>query len=317
MQKKKIAILVPALNEKENIKPLMKEIDVVVKREKRPYEVIIIDDGSDDGTFDESKKLKDKYKYLKVYSHRSNLGKTEAILTGYRHSTGQILAIMDADLQFDPNDIPKMVEELEKGYDIVTGWKQGNYKKKFVSGVYNFLSRHLFHLPIHDQNAIKVLRSSVFEEINLRKDWHRYIVALAVSKGFKVSEIKVKLRARKFGESKYTGKGRVVIGVMDLLAVKMQISFLRKPFLFFGTSGSVLMVLGVFVGIYGLIKRFVFHHGYRPLAYLVILMVVSGLVLFTVGFITEAVTALAENVKRLEREISERESKKDSSENQK
>jgi hypothetical protein len=210
-----------------------------------------------------------------------------------------------------------MINELEKGYDIVAGWKQGKYQKKFVSGVYNFLSRCLFRLPIHDQNAIKVLRASVLEEINLRKDWHRYIVALAVSKGFKVSEIKVKLRERKFGESKYTGKGRVVIGVMDLLAVKMQISLLRKPFLFFGTSGSILMILGVIVGIYGLIKRFVFHHGYRPLAYLVILLVVSGLVLFTVGFITEALTALAENVKRLERETSERESKKDSTKNQK
>jgi len=316
MKKKKIAILIPAFNEKENIEPLMKEVNSVVKTEKRPYEVIIVDDGSDDGTFEASKKLKKKYKYLKVYSHRANLGKTEAILTGFRHSTAQILAIMDADLQFDPNDIPKMIDELEKGYDIVAGWKQGDYQKKFVSGVYNFLSRQLFRLPIHDQNAIKVLRSNVLEEINLRKDWHRYIVALAVSKGFKVSEVKVKLRKRKFGESKYTGKGRVVIGIMDLLAVKMQISLLRKPFLFFGTSGVILIFLGVVTGVYGIIQRFVFRHGYRPLAYLVILMVVSGLVLFTVGFITEAVAALSENVKRLEREISERESKENSTKNQ-
>ncbi len=316
MTKKKIAILVPAFNEKENIEPLMKEINSVVKKEKRSYEVIIVDDGSDDGTFEASKKLKKKYKYLKVYSHRANLGKTEAILTGFRHSTAQILAIMDADLQFDPNDIPKMIDELEKGYDIVAGWKQGDYQKKFVSGVYNFLSRQLFRLPIHDQNAIKVLRSNVLEEINLRKDWHRYIVALAASKGFRVSEVKVKLRERKFGESKYTGKGRVVIGVMDLLAVKMQISLLRKPFLFFGTSGAILIILGAIIGVYGIIQRFVFQHGYRPLAYLVILMVVSGLVLFTVGFITEAVAALSENVKRLEREISERESKENSTKNQ-
>jgi hypothetical protein len=156
----------------------------------------------------------------------------------------------------------------------------------------------------------------VLEEIDLRKDWHRYIVALAVSKGFKVSEIKVKLRERKFGESKYTGKGRVVIGVMDLLAVKMQISLLRKPFLFFGTSGGILIILGIFAGLYGIIQRFVYQHGYRPILYLVILLIVSGLVLFTVGFITEAVAALAENVKRLEREISERESKEDSTKNQ-
>jgi hypothetical protein len=139
-------------------------------------------------------------------------------------------------------------------------------------------------------------------------------VALAVSKGFKVSEVKVKLRERKFGESKYTGKGRVVIGVMDLLAVKMQISLLRKPFLFFGTSGAILITLGVIAGIYGIIQRFVYHHGYRPILYLVILLIVSGLLLFTVGFITESVTALAENVKRLEREISDRESEEYSKE---
>jgi len=315
MAQKNIAIIVPAFNEKESLAPLMREINSVVEKDKRNYEVILVDDGSFDGTFEEGERLKEKYKYLKVYSHRANLGKTEAILTGFRHSTAQILVIMDADLQFDANDIPKLLEEMEKGYDIVTGWKQGDYQKKFVSGIYNFLSRRLFHLPIHDQNAIKALRSNVLAEINLRKDWHRYIVALAVSKGFKVSEVKVRLRERRFGESKYTGKGRVVVGTMDLLAVKMQISLLRKPFLFFGTSGAILIILGVFVGIYGIIQRFVFQHGYRPLLYLVTLMIVSGLVLFTVGFITEAVAALAENVKRLEREISERESKENSTEN--
>jgi glycosyltransferase involved in cell wall biosynthesis len=316
MSQKNIAIIVPAFNERENLVPLMQEIDSVVDKDKRNYEVILVDDGSDDGTLEEGNRLKERYKYLKVYSHRSNLGKTEAILTGFRHSKSPILVIMDADGQFDANDIPRLLEEIEKGYDIVTGWKQGDYQKKFVSGIYNFLSRCLFHLPIHDQNSIKALRSNVLEEIDLRKDWHRYIVALAVSKGFKVSEIKVKLRERKFGESKYTGKGRVVIGVMDLLAVKMQISLLRKPFLFFGTSGGILIILGIFAGLYGIIQRFVYQHGYRPILYLVILLIVSGLVLFTVGFITEAVAALAENVKRLEREISERESKEDSTKNQ-
>jgi glycosyltransferase involved in cell wall biosynthesis len=316
MVQKKIAIIIPALNEKENLAPLLQEIDSMIKSDKRNYEVLLIDDGSEDGSFEESLRLTEKYRYLKVYHHRTNLGKTEAILTGARHSDASILVLMDADLQFDAEDIPKLLDKIEEGYDIVTGWKQGAYQKKFVSGVYNFLSRRLFHLPIHDQNSIKALRSNVLEEINLRKDWHRYIVALAVNKGFKVSEVKVKLRERLFGESKYTGKGRVVIGIMDLLAVKIQISLLKKPFLFFGTSGTFLIFSGFAIGVYGIIRRFVFHHGYRPLAYLVILMVVSGLLLFTVGFITEALTALAEDVKRLERGISERESKEDSGKNQ-
>jgi glycosyltransferase involved in cell wall biosynthesis len=250
MSKNNIAIIIPAFNEKENLQPLIEEIDSVIGKDKRTYEVILVDDGSTDGTLEEGLRLKTKYKYLQIYGHRANLGKTEAILTGFRHSSAPILVVMDADLQFDANDIPGLLEKIEEGYDIVTGWKQGDYQKKFVSGVYNFLSRCLFHLPIHDQNSIKALRRKVLEEINLRKDWHRYIVALAVSKGFKVSEIKVSLRERKYGESKYSGKGRVVIGVMDLLAVKMQISLLRKPFLFFGTSGGILILLGIIVGVY-------------------------------------------------------------------
>ncbi|MEO0293839.1 MAG: glycosyltransferase family 2 protein [candidate division WOR-3 bacterium] len=311
----KISIIVPAYNERENLSPLMKEIDSMVKRDKRNYEVIIVDDGSEDGTFEEGNRLKKEYKYLRILRHKTNLGKTEAILTGFRNSEAPILVIMDADLQFDPNDIPKLLDELEKGYDIVTGWKQGAYEKRFVSSIYNLISRWIFHLPIHDQNAIKALRSNILEEINLRKDWHRYIVALAVNKGFKVSEVKVTLRERLFGKSKYTGKKRVVIGIMDLLAVKIQISLLRKPFLFFGTSGSVMILLGGIVGIYGIIKRFVYHHGYRPLLYLVILLVISGLVLFTIGFISEALTALSEDIKRLEREIISREPKRKTSKN--
>jgi len=316
MSKKNVTIIIPAFNERENLSPLMREIDSVVEKDKRNYEVIIINDGSVDGTSEEAERLKNEYEYLKVYSHRTNLGKTEAIITGFRHSAGKVLVIMDADLQFDANDIPKLIDEIEKGYDVVTGWKQGDYQKKFVSGVYNFLSRRLFKLPIHDQNSIKALRSNVLEEIDLRKDWHRYIVALAVNKGFKVTEIKVKLRERKFGESKYSGKARVVVGIMDLLAVKIQISLLRKPFLFFGTSGAILVMLGIFVGIYGIIQRFVYQHGYRPILYLVILLIVSGLVFFTVGFITEAITALVENLKRLEREISEHEPEKEIKKNQ-
>lgn len=315
MARERITIIVPAYNEKDNIAPLVEEIGDMIEGEERDYEVILVDDGSVDGTYEEAIRLSGKHEYLRVIRHRLNLGKTEAILTGFRHSDSSVLVLMDSDLQFDAHDIPVLLDEMEKGFDIVTGWKHGRYQKVFVSAIYNWLSRHLFHLPIHDQNAIKALRSKVLEEIDLRKDWHRYIVALAVNKGFTVSEVKVKLRPRLYGESKYTGKGRIVIGIMDLLSVKIQSSLLRKPLLFFGTSGIVLILFGFLAGVYGLIQRFVYQHGYRPILYLVILLVVSGLVLFTVGLITEAITALSERIRRLERESSEygsqRGSKKD------
>ncbi|MCK4526772.1 glycosyltransferase family 2 protein [candidate division WOR-3 bacterium] len=303
MVQKRIAIIIPAYNEKDNIAPLMEEIQEMTLQDSRGYEVILVDDGSTDGTFKEAKRLTEKYPMLRVLRHRRNLGKTDAILTGFFHSDASILVVMDADLQFDSNDIPLLLDEMEKGFDIVTGWKQGQYSKRFVSTVYNWLSRHLFHLPIHDQNAIKALKSKVLEEIDLRKDWHRYIVALAVNKGFTVSEVKVKLRSRLYGESKYGGKGRVLVGLMDLLSVKLQISLLRKPLLFFGTLGGILVTLGILAGLYGLIQRFVYQQGYRPILYLVLLLVVSGLVLFTVGFVTEAITALSERIARLEKEI--------------
>lgn len=305
MARERITIIVPAYNEKDNIAPLVEEIGDMIEGDGRDYKVILVDDGSVDGTYEEAIGLSGKHEYLRVIRHRLNLGKTEAILTGFRHSDSSVLVLMDSDLQFDAHDIPVLLDEMEKGFDIVTGWKHGRYQKVFVSAIYNWLSRHLFHLPIHDQNAIKALRSKVLEEIDLRKDWHRYIVALAVNKGFTVSEVKVKLRPRLYGVSKYTGKGRIVIGVMDLLSVKIQSSLLRKPLLFFGTSGIVLILFGFLAGVYGLIQRFVYQHGYRPILYLVILLVVSGLVLFTVGLITEAITALSERIRRLERESSE------------
>lgn len=305
MAEEKITILVPAYNEKESIAPLMVEVQDMINSDSRDYEVIIVDDGSTDGTYEEAVNLSKKYSYMSVIRHRMNLGKTEAILAGFRHSKAAILVLMDADLQFDAHDIPLLLDEMDKGFDIVTGWKHGQYQKKFVSVIYNWLSRCLFRLPIHDQNAIKAFKSKVLEEINLRKDWHRYIVALAVNKGFTTSEVKVKLRPRLYGDSKYRGKGRIVIGVMDLLSVKMQISLLKKPLLFFGTSGVFLTLLGFIVGIYAIIQRFVFLRGYRPLLYLVILLMVSGLVLFTVGFITESITSLSERIRRLERELSE------------
>lgn len=305
MVSKRVAIIIPAYNEAENLRPLMEEIHEMAESDSHDYKVVIVDDGSSDDTYKKARKLSKEYDYLKAVKHRSNFGKTEAILTGFRHTDTDVLVIMDADGQFDPDDIPELLDKIDEGYDIVTGWKQGRYSKQFVSSVYNWLSRRLFHLPIHDQNAIKALKSKVLEEINLRKGWHRYIVALAVNRGFSVSEVKVQLRSRLHGESKYTGKGRIVVGLMDLMAVKLQISLLKKPLLFLGTTGGILVFLGILAGIYGLIKRFVFYQGYRPILYLVILLIISGLVLFTVGFITEAITALTERITRLEREIVE------------
>ena len=304
MVSKKVTIIVPAYNEKPNIKPLVEEIKRLrAKDRKRDYHVVIVDDGSSDGTYEEAKKLSKNLKWLYVEKHRANLGKTEAIVTGFLASKGDVIVILDADLQYDPLEIPLLLEKIDQGYDIVSGWKQGRYRKRFVSTVYNNLSRMLFRIPVHDQNAIKAMKREVLEEIPLRKDWHRYMVALAVDRGFKATEVKVTLRERHAGESKYSGKGRIFVGVMDLLSVKFLLTFMKKPMLLFGNMGIISLGLGFLVGIYAVVMRFFFHHGYRPLLYLTMLLIIAGLLLFAMGFLAEVITTLLERMERIEKRL--------------
>jgi glycosyltransferase involved in cell wall biosynthesis len=302
-----LSIIVPAYNEVENIPDLLEETAQVISNQKRDWEVVLVDDGSTDGTYEVATNLTPNYPFLKVTRNRTNMGKTEAILTGLANSKGRFVAILDADLQYLPEDLPKLVEMIHEGYDMVTGWKVGRYSKQLVSTIYNQLSRWLFKVPVHDQNSIKVMRRAVLEELHLRKDWHRYIVALAVDRGYSVAEVKVQLHPRKKGYQKYAGKGRVLVGLLDLVAVKSQLSLMRKPLLVLGSAGLFSFLLGAIVGVYALYLRFLRGMGFRPLLYLVILLTLTGLSLFTVGFLAEGLSALADRLERLERREDERE----------
>ncbi len=298
---KLVSIIVPAYNEEENIKPLISAVDSMIKESGLECELIIVDDGSTDKTYEFATELTEGREDIKLIRDNRNQGKTHAILSGLDASSGEYIAILDADLQYSPSEIPVMMERLTEGYDIITGWKEGRYKKQFTSSIYNWLSRILFKIPVHDQNSIKVMRKEVLENMNLRKDWHRYIVALAVERGYKVTEVRVKLYPRKYGIEKYQGRGRVVIGLLDLIAVKFQVSFMRKPMLLFGTAGGVFLSLGVLTGLIALYMRFVLERGFRPLLNLVILFVVVGILLFMMGFTAEILSAMAERIERLEK----------------
>jgi glycosyltransferase involved in cell wall biosynthesis len=257
----KVSVLIPAFNEVENIPLLIEEFDKFIK-ENKDYEVIIIDDGSRDGTFEAVEKI--HRPYLRPARHSRNQGKTQAIITGAKIARGDILVVFDADLQYDTSDIPRLVELIDRGADLATGWKQGEYDKKFVSNVYNFCGRALFKLKTHDMNAMKAFRREVLEAIHLRKDWHRYIVPLAQAYGFRIEEVKVSLRPRRFGTPKYQQKSRILIGVFDLLSVKFQMTFIQKPFLYFGTMGAISILLGFLTGVLSIVLR-LFGHGFRPL----------------------------------------------------
>jgi glycosyltransferase involved in cell wall biosynthesis len=290
----KISIIVPAYNEAVNVPFLVEEFDKFIKKHE-DYEVILVDDGSEDGTSEIAKEH--KRPYLKIIKHKRNLGKTDAILSGAKAARGDILVIFDADLQFDPDDIPKLIKLIDDGADIATGWKQGRYEKKFVSGIYNFWARRLFQLSIHDMNSIKALKKEVLEIIPLRKDWHRYIVPLAKEEGFKIAEVRVKLRPRKYGTPKYQQKSRILIGLFDLMAVKFQLTFMKKPLLYFGSIGSFSVAFGVFVGIIAICLRF-FGRGYRPLLYLVMLLVVVGIIFFALALIGESIRAILDQLEK-------------------
>jgi glycosyltransferase involved in cell wall biosynthesis len=296
----KYSVIVPAYNEIENIPQLLKLLSQELNDD---YEVIIVDDGSTDGTWELLRELSSRYKFLKSVRHPRNLGKTEAILSGANLASGQFLVIFDADLQYQPSDIPRFIEELERGYDMCVGWKQGRYQKRLVSSIYNFLARKIFSLSVHDINAMKAFRKEVLTEISLlRKDWHRYLVPLAHDKGFKITELKVKLLPRYRGIPKYQSPFRVLIGFFDLLAVGFQIKVMRKPMFYLGLLGSAIMFLGVIVGVGAVILR-ILGHGFRPLLYLVILLVLAGLLILGFGFIGEAVAHIAERLERIEKTL--------------
>lgn len=295
----KVSVIVPAYNEAQNIKVLTDELYQVLPND---YEVIIVDDGSDDGTFIEAEQAKIKYPSLKVVQHLKNLGKTQAIVTGAQIAQGKILVVFDADLQFAPTDILRLVEKIEQGADMCVGWKQGRYEKRLVSSIYNYLARKIFRLKIHDINAVKAFKKEVVSDITLRKDWHRYLVPLAADRGYRIAEIPVRLYPRRFGKPKYQSLGRIIIGFFDLIAVGFQLTIMRKPMLYLGTVGTIAILLGIFVGMIGIILR-IFGHGFRPILYLVILLIISGLLLFSLGLLGEAITTINDRLEKLSRKF--------------
>lgn len=292
----KVSVIVPAYNEAVNIPYLVEEFDKFVRKAKN-YEVIVVDDGSEDNTQEVLRRH--RRPYLRSVRHQKNMGKTQAIVSGARAARGEVIVIFDADLQYDPDDIPRLVALIKEGFDVATGWKQGDYDKRFVSGVYNLWARRLFRLDVHDMNAIKAMKKGVLRDIPMRKDWHRYIVPIAREAGYRIGEVKVTLRPRRYGVPKYQQKSRILIGFFDLLAVKFQLSFMKKPLLYFGTIGLCSVLSGVLLGLISIILR-LFGHGFRPLLYLVILLVISGILFFSLALIGESIRAILDHLEKRE-----------------
>ena len=305
-----VSVLVPARDEAENLPLFMELAAATLSPERATYEVIVVDDGSTDDTWTVLLELAARYPFLRIARHRTGHGIADALRTAYAHSSGDILVFYPADLQYKPEDIPRLVAPILAGEsDIVTGFKQGAYDKAFVSRVYNSLSRSLFKVSVRDLNSVKAYRREIMESLPARPDWHRYLVVMAAAQGFSVAEVPVPLYPRHAGRSKF-GIGRIPVGVLDMLAVWFELRFARKPLLLFGMLGAALFVIGVLVGIGAILWRVFMGQGFRPVIDLVVVCLTVGSVAFATGFIAELVAAqraeLAEMRRRMEEIARER-----------
>ena len=301
--RRNFAVVVPALDEAPVIPDLISALKDAFESFRLEGEVILVDDGSADGTAEIAEREGKGWGALRVLRHRVNRGKTEALLTAADATDREYLVLFDADLQHAPEEIPRFLATLQEGWDVVTGRKVGDYQKPLVSGIYNRLSRRIFGVPVTDLNSMKAFRRCILEELSLRHDWHRFFVVLAHARGYSVTEIDIRLFPRRAGASKYSGRFRVVVGLMDLVSVWFLLLFSRKPLLLFGFMGTVLIGLGLITGAVAFYFRFVEGVGFRPLLYLVILLETVGFLLVGVGLLAEMVAQLHQEVDTLRRRL--------------
>jgi glycosyltransferase involved in cell wall biosynthesis len=298
-----VSVLVPAKDEAENLPEFVRLAREALLPLPYACELVIVNDGSHDGTARVLDELAAKHPFVRVVTHRAQRGIADALKSGADAARGRVLVFYPADLQYLPADIPGLVAPILDGQaDVVTGAKQGNYEKRFVSGVYNALCRWLFGVRVTDLNSVKAYRREVMDALPTRPDWHRFMVVIAAAQGFRLAERPVPLYPRRAGKTKF-GLGRIPVGVLDLLSVWFQLRFGRKPMLFFGVSGALLLVCGFAVGVYALVERYVYGIGFRPLLNLIMLLVLSGLILFGFGFVGEMVAGVREELRAIEREV--------------
>ncbi|MFL5578969.1 MAG: glycosyltransferase family 2 protein [Gemmatimonadaceae bacterium] len=302
-----VSVLVPAKDEAENLALFMELADAAFRADPHAsYEVIVVDDGSVDDTARVLRDLEGRYAFLRSARHRSRRGIADALRTGYLHARGDVLVFYPADLQFKPEDIPRLVAPiLRDEADMVTGFKEGKYEKAFVSGIYNRLSRALFHVPVKDLNSVKAYRREIMDGLPVRPDWHRYMVVLAAAQGFTVTEVPVPLYPRHAGQSKFATWHRIPIGVLDMLSVWFELRFGGKPLLAFGMAGAGLFALGVIVGVAAILWRVIGGVGFRPLLNLVEVCLIVGSVFFATGILGESIAVQRAELREVRRHLDE------------
>ncbi len=292
-----ISVIVPIFNEVDSIAEMCGNIQAALRKSDYAYEIILVDDGSRDGSYAVEQKLAANHPEITLIRLTRNLGKAAALNEGFSAAKGEFIATIDADLQDDPEAIPQMVAMLKTGdYDLISGWKQNRkdpFIKKITSKIYNFVSRLLTSVKLHDMNnGLKVYKAEVVKSITVYGEMHRFIPVLAKIHGFKSGEMKVRHFPRKYGKTKY-GVSRFYKGFLDLLTILFTMKFLKRPMHFFGLWGLVFVLLGFAAEIYLLILKYAFGDPFRnhiAMLLLGVLLIIFGMQFFSLGLISEMIT---------------------------
>lgn len=301
---KDLSIVISLLNEEESLRELVSWIETVMNKEGYRYEIIMVDDGSRDGSWQIIKTLSENNKCIRGISFRRNYGKSAALFHGFKAAEGKVVVTMDADLQDSPEEIPEMYRMItEDGYDIVSGWKKQRFDNKLTknlpSKLYNWTARKITGIKLHDMNCgLKAYRNEVVKNIEVYGEMHRYIPYLAKNAGFnRITEKAVQHQKRKYGKSKF-GLERFVNGFLDLISLWFLSTFGKKPMHFFGFTGIMMFLTGGIMAVWIIIEKLIQQsNGLKfrpvtdqPLFYLALVAVLLGVQLFLAGFICEMVS---------------------------
>jgi glycosyltransferase involved in cell wall biosynthesis len=294
-----ISIVLPIYNEEESLPHLLDELLPALEATGRAFEIICVDDGSRDNSFAELQNLRARDQRVRVVRFRRNFGQTAAFAAGFDRAKGDIVITMDADLQNDPADIPKLLAKMDEGFDVVSGWRVERWKeglgsliaRKLPSATANWLISAGTGVFLHDYGcSLKAYRREVVKSIRLYGDLHRFIPAIASYYGVSVAEVPVTYRMRQYGTSKY-GLGRITRVLLDLLTVRFLLSYSTRPIQIFGLLGLLTFALGGITGIYLSFMKLAYGVALaeRPLLLLAILLVMIGVQLVTMGLLGEMV----------------------------
>ncbi|HRS54087.1 MAG TPA: glycosyltransferase family 2 protein [Bacteroidales bacterium] len=296
-----ISVIIPLYNEVESIEELTLWIDKVISAEGLSYEIILIDDGSEDGSWNKIIELSKTNSFVKGIKFKRNYGKSAAINVGFSVCKGEVIITMDADLQDNPDEIPYLYKMIKvDGFDLVSGWKKKRYdppSKTIPTKLFNWATRKMSGIKLHDFNCgLKAYKREVVKSIEIYGEMHRYIPVIAKWAGFKkIGEKVVAHQPRKYGKSKF-GFNRFINGFLDLLSISFTSRFSKKPMHFFGTLGTITFIFGFIIAVYLAIAK-IFFEAYkmteRPLFYLGILAMIIGTQLFLTGFIADMISRIS------------------------